>query len=141
MSVREIVYLLTCLLRNWVENWMSNWKFWWRQGLLIYLHIHFQGAIVYLSLQISRCHQKVSERKEKPAYARNCLISQISQVVFCHPTTVRRLGEQKGEIQDSGKPPVEWVGHIYNCVIQSSELISFYIKTCWSSMSLWKLFS
>lgn len=80
--------------------------------LLIYLLIHFQGAIVYLSLQISRCHQKVSERQEKPVCARNCLISQISQVVFCHPTTVRRLGEQRGEIQDSGKAPVEWVGHI-----------------------------
>lgn len=85
--------------------------------LLIYLHIHFQGAIVYLSLQVSRCHQKVSERKEKPEYGRNCLISQISQVVFCHPTTVRRLGEQRGEIQDSGKGPIEWVGHILLCVL------------------------
>lgn len=66
------------------------------------------GAIVYLSLQISRCHQKISERKEKPVYARSCLISQISQVVFCHPTTARGLGEQKGEIQDSGKAQVEW---------------------------------
>ncbi|XP_056011769.1 uncharacterized protein LOC125678618 isoform X5 [Ostrea edulis] len=68
------------------------------------------GAIVYLSLQISRCHQKVRERKEKPVYARNCLLSQISQIAYCLPSTVRRFGDQGGRLQDSGKIPVERVG-------------------------------
>ncbi|XP_061164754.1 uncharacterized protein LOC133173746 [Saccostrea echinata] len=65
------------------------------------------GAVVYLSLQISRCHQKLTERKEKPVHARNCLLSQISQIVYCLPATARRLGDQKGLLQDSGKAPIE----------------------------------
>lgn len=90
------------------EEWWNNKPGWNSLSPSDTLGVLGLGAIVYLSLQVSRCHQKVSEKKEKPVYARNCLISQISQVVFCHPTTVRRLGEQRGEIQDSGKGPIEW---------------------------------
>jgi hypothetical protein len=92
----------------------------------MYNHVFLQGAIVYLSLQISRCHQKIRERKEKPAYARNCLISQISQIAHCLPSTVRQLGNKKETLNDSGKIPIERVGHVsgnYNSI--TSKFISF----------------